>query len=165
MDIQDLVKQNPEWAPTAVPTLSSGFNAWMDTLPFGDNFHKHLQEKKDKQIWVEKERLENPHFLLRRVEANNAYLQSRVDFLDKLVQVTYMSVSLRRHAHIPKYTLGYPPLLKAHAQCTHSVMVTRARARTCMGACDEAGLPSGPGHTPWASRVGHRTAACVCASP
>jgi len=165
VDIQDLVKQNPEWAPTAVPTLSSGFNAWMDTLPFGDNFHKHLQEKKDKQIWVEKERLENPHFLLRRVEANNAYLQSRVDFLDKLVQVTYMSVSLRRHAHIPKYTLGYPPLLKAHAQCTHSVMVTRARARTCMGACDEAGLPSGPGHTPWASRVGHRTAACVCASP
>ena len=41
---------NPEWAPTAVPTLSSGFNSWMDTLPFGDNFHKHLQEKKDKQV-------------------------------------------------------------------------------------------------------------------
>jgi hypothetical protein len=38
------------------------------------------------QIWVEEERLNNPHFLLRRVEANNAYLQSRVNFLDKLVQ-------------------------------------------------------------------------------
>ena len=50
VDIKDLVKMNPEWAPTAVPTLSSGFNAWMDTLPFGDNFHKHLQEKKDKQV-------------------------------------------------------------------------------------------------------------------
>ena len=40
----------------------------MDTLPFGDNFHKHLQERKDKQAWVEQERLDNPHFLLRRVE-------------------------------------------------------------------------------------------------
>jgi hypothetical protein len=50
VDIKDLVKMNPEWAPTAVPELSSGFNAWMDTLPFGDNFHKHLQEKKDKQV-------------------------------------------------------------------------------------------------------------------
>jgi len=86
VDIKDLVKMNPEWAPTAVPTLSSGFNSWMDTLPFGDNFHKHLQEKKDKQIWVEQERMNNPHFLLRRVEANNAYLSSRVTFLDKLVQ-------------------------------------------------------------------------------
>ena len=50
VDIKDLVKMNPEWAPSAVPTLSSGFNSWMDTLPFGDNFHKHLQEKKDKQV-------------------------------------------------------------------------------------------------------------------
>jgi len=86
VDIKDLVKMNPEWAPTTVPTLSSGFNSWMDTLPFGDNFHKHLQEKKDKQIWVEQERMNNPHFLLRRVEANNAYLSSRVGFLDTLVQ-------------------------------------------------------------------------------
>jgi hypothetical protein len=57
IDIKDLVKMNPLWAPTAQDELSKGFNSWMDTLPFGDNFHKHLQEKKEKQIWVEKERL------------------------------------------------------------------------------------------------------------
>jgi hypothetical protein len=62
--------------------LIYSFFFWYDS----DNFHKHLQEKKEKQMWVEKERLENPHYLLRRVEANNAYLKSRADFLDKLVQ-------------------------------------------------------------------------------
>jgi hypothetical protein len=77
---------NPEWAPTAAPSVSKGFNAWMDTLPFGDNYHKHMKERRDKQRWVENERLNNPHFLLRRVEANNAYLKTRADFLDKLVQ-------------------------------------------------------------------------------
>jgi len=82
----DLSKQNPLWAPSAVPKLSKGFNAWMDTLPFGDNYHKKLAERKAKQEWVEKERLSNPHFLLRRVEANNKYLQSRVSFLDGILQ-------------------------------------------------------------------------------
>lgn len=37
------------------------------------------------QEYIEKERLSNPHFLLRRVEANNQYLQSRVSFLDALL--------------------------------------------------------------------------------
>ena len=86
VSIKDLVKMNPEWAPTASPQVSPGFNKWMDSLPFGDNYHKHMAERKAKQVWVEKERLENPHFLLRRVEANNAYLKTRAEFLDKLVQ-------------------------------------------------------------------------------
>jgi hypothetical protein len=86
ISIDDLVKQNPDWAPSTAPQLSKGFNAWMDTLPFGDNYHKQLAEAKEKQAFVEKERLNNPHFLLRRVEANNAYLKSRVDFLNQLVK-------------------------------------------------------------------------------
>jgi hypothetical protein len=85
ISIDDLVKQAPAWAPTTAPQLSKGFNAWMDTLPFGDNYHKQLAAAKDKQAFMEKERLNNPHFLLRRVEANNAYLKSRVDFLNQLV--------------------------------------------------------------------------------
>lgn len=86
ISIDDLVKQAPAWAPSTAPKLSKGFNAWMDTLPFGDNYHKKLAEAKEKQAFVEKERLNNPHFLLRRVEANNAYLKSRVDFLNQLVR-------------------------------------------------------------------------------
>ena len=81
----DLVKQAPEWAPAAAPQVSTGFNAWMDSLPFGDNYHKMIQEKKVKQEFVERERLNNPHFLLRRVQANNDYLRKRVQFLDGLV--------------------------------------------------------------------------------
>lgn len=84
--INDLVKQQPEWAPAAAPQVSDGFNAWMDSLPFGDNYHKQLAEQKNKQEFVEKERLSNPHFLLRRVEANNAYLKKRVEFLNGLVE-------------------------------------------------------------------------------
>ena len=84
--INDLVKQQPEWAPAAAPQVSDGFNTWMDSLPFGDNYHKQLAEKKSRQEFIEKERLSNPHFLLRRVEANNNYLKKRVEFLDTLVK-------------------------------------------------------------------------------
>uniref|UniRef100_A0A6U2I4D9 Uncharacterized protein n=1 Tax=Hemiselmis andersenii TaxID=464988 RepID=A0A6U2I4D9_HEMAN len=82
----DLLKQQPEWAPAGVPKMSKGFNAWMDTLPFGDNYKKSLQATKAKQEFIENERLKNPHFLLRRVEANNAYLKGRVTFLNGLLQ-------------------------------------------------------------------------------
>mmetsp|Transcript_40115 Transcript_40115/g.78627 ORF Transcript_40115/g.78627 Transcript_40115/m.78627 type:complete len:597 (+) Transcript_40115:22-1812(+) len=82
----DLLKQQPVWAPAGVPQVSKGFNAWMDTLPFGDNYKKSLQNKKAKAEFIEEERLKNPHFLLRRVEANNAYLKGRVTFLNGLLQ-------------------------------------------------------------------------------
>jgi len=66
--------------------LSSGFNSWMDTLPFGDDAKKAMGAAKAKQEFIENERLHNPHFLLRRVEANNKYLKSRVEFLDSLIK-------------------------------------------------------------------------------
>eukprot|EP00961_Rhodomonas_salina_P229681 3104093-Rhodomonas_salina.1 len=53
----DLEKQNPIWAESAVPKLSKGFNAWMDTLPFGDNYHKMLADRKAKQVGIEVVRL------------------------------------------------------------------------------------------------------------
>lgn len=81
----DLLKQQPAWAPSGVPKLSSGFNSWMDTLPFGDNAGKAAGAAKAKQAYIENSRLKNPHFLLRRVEANNNYLKSRVDFLNNLL--------------------------------------------------------------------------------
>ena len=83
--IADLLKQAPAWAPSVAPTLSKGFYAWMDSLPFGDNYQKKIKEKMAKEQWIENDRLNNPHFLLRRVEANNAYLKSRVEFLHKLL--------------------------------------------------------------------------------
>ena len=85
ISIGDLLKQAPEWAPSVSPTLSKGFNAWMDSLPFGDNYQKKIKEKMAKEQWIENDRLNNPHFLLRRVEANNAYLKSRVEFLHDLL--------------------------------------------------------------------------------
>jgi hypothetical protein len=85
ISIADLLKQAPEWAPTVSPTLSKGFNAWMDSLPFGDNYQKKIKERMAKEQWIENDRLHNPHFLLRRVEANNAYLKSRVQFLHDLL--------------------------------------------------------------------------------
>jgi len=57
----------------------------MDSLPFGDNYQKKIQEERAKQEWIENDRLNNPHFLLRRVQANNAYLKSRVEFLHDLL--------------------------------------------------------------------------------
>ncbi len=85
ISIKDLLKQAPAWAPSVAPTLSKGFNAWMDSLPFGDNYQKKIQEERAKQEWIENDRLNNPHFLLRRVQANNAYLKSRVEFLHDLL--------------------------------------------------------------------------------
>ncbi len=57
----------------------------MDSLPFGDNYQKKIQEERAKQEMIENDRLNNPHFLLRRVQANNAYLKSRVEFLHDLL--------------------------------------------------------------------------------
>ena len=43
--LQDLVRQAPLWAPETVEPVSKGFNAWMDTLPFGES-DKHRQLRK-----------------------------------------------------------------------------------------------------------------------
>eukprot|EP00292_Cryptomonas_paramecium_P013976 CAMPEP_0113695464 /NCGR_PEP_ID=MMETSP0038_2-20120614/20920_1 /TAXON_ID=2898 /ORGANISM="Cryptomonas paramecium" /LENGTH=231 /DNA_ID=CAMNT_0000618021 /DNA_START=13 /DNA_END=705 /DNA_ORIENTATION=- /assembly_acc=CAM_ASM_000170 len=83
--ISDLLKDGPEWAETTSPVLSKGFNSWMDSLPFGDNYEKKVQAARARQEWIENDRLNNPHFLLRRVQANIAYLKSRVDFLRQLL--------------------------------------------------------------------------------
>jgi hypothetical protein len=44
INLSDLVAQSPEWAPETVEPVSSGFNAWMDTLPFGESErHRRLR--------------------------------------------------------------------------------------------------------------------------
>ena len=44
--LQDLVRQAPLWAPETVEPVSDGFNAWMDTLPFGESDrHRELRER------------------------------------------------------------------------------------------------------------------------
>lgn len=43
--LADLVAQSPLWAPETVEPVSDGFNAWMDTLPFGESArHRRLRE-------------------------------------------------------------------------------------------------------------------------
>ena len=47
--LSDLVSQNPIWAPETEEPVSKGFNAWMDTLPFGESMH-HRRLREDWEL-------------------------------------------------------------------------------------------------------------------
>merc|ERR1719313_114676 len=75
--------QTPMWAPSGSPSVSSGFNSWMDSMPFGDKVSSDAAAAKDEAALLRWQAENDPGKLLKKAAQNNAYLQERLRLLAK----------------------------------------------------------------------------------